>query len=69
MTTPKTGRLQKAAALVPLAVLSTAWTVTLAGAGVTASVVSADPDPAEPAPRGRHRARGGHRGPGERVLG
>ena len=52
MTTPKTGRLQKAAALVPLAVLSTAWTVTLAGAGVTASVVSADPSPAEQLPEG-----------------
>ncbi len=42
MPTPKTGRLQKAAALVPLAVLSTAWTATLAGAGVTAAVVSAE---------------------------
>ena len=52
MTTPKTGRLQKAAALVPLAVLSTAWTVALAGAGVTASVVSADPSPANPLPGG-----------------
>ncbi|GAA4684166.1 lytic transglycosylase domain-containing protein [Nocardioides nanhaiensis] len=44
---PRSGRLQKAAALVPLAVLSTAWTVSVAGVGVTA-VVSADaPTPSQ----------------------
>ncbi len=52
MTTPTTGRLQKAAALVPLAVLSTAWTLTLAGAGVTAAVVSADESEQSQLPEG-----------------
>ncbi|HET8961813.1 lytic transglycosylase domain-containing protein [Nocardioides sp.] len=42
MSAPKFGRLQKASALVPLALLSTAWTASLAGAG--ASTAAAEDD-------------------------
>jgi len=42
MSAPKFGRLQKASALLPLALLSTAWTVSLAGAG--ASTAAAEDD-------------------------
>ena len=44
---PRSGRLQKAAALVPLAVLSTAFTVSIAGVGVTAVVSAEAPVPSE----------------------
>jgi membrane-bound lytic murein transglycosylase B len=42
MSAPKFGRLQKASALVPLALLSAAWTASLAGAG--ASTAAAEDD-------------------------
>jgi membrane-bound lytic murein transglycosylase B len=42
MSAPKFGRLQKASALIPLALLSTAWTASLAGAG--ASTAAAEDD-------------------------
>ena len=42
MSAPRFGRLQKASALVPLALLSAAWTASLAGAG--ASTAAADDD-------------------------
>jgi len=42
MSAPRFGRLQKASALVPLALLSTAWTASLAGVG--ASTAAADDD-------------------------
>jgi membrane-bound lytic murein transglycosylase B len=42
MSAPKFGRLQKASALLPLALLSTAWTASLAGAG--ASTAAAEDD-------------------------
>ena len=42
MSAPMFGRLQKASALVPLALLSTAWTASLAGAG--ASTAAAEDD-------------------------
>jgi membrane-bound lytic murein transglycosylase B len=38
MSAPKFGRLQKASALVPLALLSAGWTASLAGAGATSAV-------------------------------
>ena len=42
MSAPKFGRLQKASALVPLALLSTAWTASLAGAGATTAAAQDD---------------------------
>jgi membrane-bound lytic murein transglycosylase B len=42
MSAPKFGRLQKASALVPLALLSTAWTASLAGAGATTASAADD---------------------------
>jgi membrane-bound lytic murein transglycosylase B len=42
MSAPKFGRLQKASALVPLALLSTAWTASLAGAGATTAAAEDD---------------------------
>lgn len=40
MSSPRFGRLQKATALVPLAVLSAAWTASLAGVGATTALAS-----------------------------
>ena len=42
MSAPKFGRLQKASALLPLALLSTAWTVSLAGAGAGTAAAQDD---------------------------
>ena len=42
MSAPKFGRLQKASALVPLALLSTAWTASLAGAGAPTAAAQND---------------------------
>ncbi|HEX5862319.1 MAG TPA: lytic murein transglycosylase [Nocardioides sp.] len=42
MSAPKFGRLQKASALLPLALLSTAWTASLAGAGATTAAATDD---------------------------
>src|SRR3712207_1253739 len=47
MTTSRSGRLRKATALVPLALLSAAWTATLAGAGPVA-VAGDQPAPTLP---------------------
>ncbi|WP_110207862.1 lytic transglycosylase domain-containing protein [Nocardioides daejeonensis] len=44
MTTTRFGRGQKAVALVPLALLSTAWTASLVGVGGTAVAITADDD-------------------------
>jgi hypothetical protein len=50
MSTKQFGRWQRAVAIVPLALLSAAWTANLAGAGVTASVTAESPqeDPTPP---------------------
>jgi membrane-bound lytic murein transglycosylase B len=42
MSAPKFGRLQKASALVPLALLSAAWTASLAGAGASTAAAQDD---------------------------
>ena len=42
MSAPKFGRLQKASALLPLALLSTAWTASLAGAGASTAAAQDD---------------------------
>jgi membrane-bound lytic murein transglycosylase B len=42
MSAPKFGRLQKATALLPLALLSTAWTASLAGAGASTAAAQDD---------------------------
>jgi membrane-bound lytic murein transglycosylase B len=51
MSTKQFGRWQKVVAIVPLALLSAAWTATLAGAGVTTSVLAEAPQEA-PLPDG-----------------
>jgi len=51
MSTKQFGRWQKAVAIVPLALLSAAWTASLAGAGVTAGVVAEAPQE-DPLPDG-----------------
>ncbi len=51
MSAPRFGRMQKATALVPLAVLSTAWTASLAGVGGVSTVAAAS-DPTEDLPDG-----------------
>lgn len=50
MSAPRSGRLQRASALVPLVVLSTAWTASLAGAGLTTA--SAGDEPKQTLPDG-----------------
>ena len=50
MSTKRFGRVQKATAIVPLALLSAAWTASLAGVG--ASTASADPQPNQSLPDG-----------------
>lgn len=50
MSAPRFGRLQKASAILPLALLSCAWTASLAG--VTASTAAAGEDPAAVLPDG-----------------
>ncbi len=50
MSTPRFGRIQRATALVPLALLSAAWTASLAGVGV--STASADENPSANLPDG-----------------
>jgi membrane-bound lytic murein transglycosylase B len=50
MSTKRFGRVQKATAIVPLALLSAAWTASLAGVG--ASTASADPQPHQSLPDG-----------------
>ncbi len=50
MSAPRLSRLQKASALVPLALLSAAWTASIAGAGVSSA--SADGDPNSTLPDG-----------------
>jgi len=42
MSTKRFGRIQRAVAIVPLALLSAAWTASLAGVGASSAVVSAD---------------------------
>ncbi|MGZ4454960.1 MAG: lytic transglycosylase domain-containing protein [Nocardioides sp.] len=51
MSTPRFGRMQKASALVPLALLSAAWTASLAGVGAT-EAASADTHPNQLLPDG-----------------
>ena len=51
MSTKQFGRWQKAVAIVPLALLSAAWTASLAGTGVTAAVVAESPQE-DPLPEG-----------------
>jgi membrane-bound lytic murein transglycosylase B len=51
MTTPRFGRVQRASALLPLALLSAAWTASLAGVGAT-SAASADEKPSQTLPDG-----------------
>jgi membrane-bound lytic murein transglycosylase B len=46
MAAPRSGRWQKATALVPLAALSAAWTVSLAGAGATSPAAASQEPPA-----------------------
>lgn len=50
MSAPRSGRLQRVSALVPLMVLSTAWTASLAGAGLTTA--SAGDEPTQRLPDG-----------------
>jgi membrane-bound lytic murein transglycosylase B len=52
MSTKQFGRWQKAVAIVPLALLSAAWTANLAGAGVTAGVLAEAPQQRDPLPDG-----------------
>ncbi len=52
MSTKRFGRIQRAAAIVPLALLSAAWTASLAGVGATSAVVSADRGADETLPDG-----------------
>ncbi|GAB3761665.1 hypothetical protein GCM10027600_03980 [Nocardioides ginsengisegetis] len=51
MSTPRFGRMQKASALVPLALLSAAWTASIAGVGAT-EAASADENPSQILPDG-----------------
>ena len=67
MSTKQFGRWQRAVAIVPLALLSAAWTANLAGAGVTAAITAESPQE-DPLARRRDRARRGDRGPGQRVV-
>jgi membrane-bound lytic murein transglycosylase B len=48
MSTKRFGRVQKATAIVPLALLSAAWTASLAGVGAGTAVAGADPHPTLP---------------------
>ena len=48
MPTSRTGRLKKATALVPLALLSAAWTASLAGVGAPVAVAGDEPAPTLP---------------------
>ncbi|MQW74472.1 hypothetical protein GHK92_01140 [Nocardioides sp. dk4132] len=49
MSATRLSRVQKATALVPLALLSAAWTASLAGAGAGATLASSSSDPGSPA--------------------
>ncbi|MDQ4053330.1 MAG: lytic transglycosylase domain-containing protein [Actinomycetota bacterium] len=52
MSTQQFGRWQRAVAIVPLALLSAAWTASLAGAGVTAAALADPSQQEEPLPDG-----------------
>jgi membrane-bound lytic murein transglycosylase B len=52
MSTKRFGRIQRAVAIVPLALLSAAWTASLAGVGASSAVVSADQGGNETLPDG-----------------
>jgi membrane-bound lytic murein transglycosylase B len=52
MSTPRFGRVQKATAFLPLALLSVAWTASLAGVGVTTASAEQSPSPRTSLPDG-----------------
>ena len=66
MSTKRFGRWQKAAALVPLALLSAAWTASLAGSAAATAVVASQ-EPTTRCPTAPACPTEADRGPGQRV--
>ena len=65
MSAKRFGRLHKATALVPLALLSAAWTASLAGVSAPTAAAGERPDPT--LPDGTSVPAAGHRGAGQRL--